>query len=418
MTGGHSVRSLAFAFAALGGTAAVIPAVIPALAADLGVNSAALLPAIPALFTGLLVGVLSTSFASSSFSLTTLLRAGAAAQAVGLTLAACAPASLWFVVGAALAGFGFGIVEAAGTAAVRVIGAGGMPRALTKLTLMISIVATLTPLAVLATAMAGQARLVPLLIALAQLAVAVSLRGIPTVPRRAAVEENVDGDSTAPLGGESRLGDSRRIQLAFLAAALFCYVGTESVISGWSASTFEQELGASVAVAAVGTSAFWLLMSLGRMSGVALTGRVLPGRVALGCTVLIAAALCGAAAVQALSPVGALLCLGVAVFASGSCYGLLIGIAVELTPTQHSVRASAAFVALGAAGGAAIPFIAASVTLSSGHGAATTTAAISAVVLLALFIASRAWRAPLSTPDAATSASALASAEVSAEGSR
>lgn len=417
MTGGHSVRSLAFAFAALGGTAAVIPAVIPALAADLGVNSAALLPAIPALFTGLLVGVLSTSFASSSFSLTTLLRAGACVQAVGLALAACAPAPLWFVVGAALAGFGFGIVEAAGTAAVRVIGAGGMPRALTKLTLMISIVATLTPLAVLATAMAGQARLVPLLIALVQLAVAVSLRGIPAVPRRAAVDENVTGDSTAPLGGE-RPGDSRRIQLAFLAAALFCYVGTESVISGWSASTFEQELGASVAVAAVGTSAFWLLMSLGRMSGVALTGRVLPGRVALGCTVLIAAALCGAAAVQALSPVGALLCLGVAVFASGSCYGLLIGIAVELTPTRHSVRASAAFVALGAAGGAAIPFIAASVTLSSGHGAATTTAAISAVVLLALFIASRAWRAPLSTPDAATSAPALVSAEVSAEGSR
>lgn len=394
MTGGRSVRSLAFAFAALGGTAAVIPAVIPALAADLGVSSAALLPAIPALFTGLLVGVLSTSFAAAAFSLTTLLRAGAAAQALGLGLVAFTPAPFWFVVGAALAGFGFGIVEAAGTAAVRVIGAGGMPRALTTLTLMISIVATITPLMVLAAAMLGQARPIPLFIALVQVAVVASLTALPPVPRRTPVVELSHGATGSALGGSSRRSSSARtLQLSFLAAALFCYVGTESVISGWSASTFEHELGASVAVAALGTSAFWLLMSLGRMSGVALTGSVLPGRVALGCTVLIAAALAGAAAVQGAFPILALLCMGLAVFASGSCYGLLIGIAVERTPERHAVRASSAFVALGAAGGAAIPSLAASLTLSRGLGAATSTAAISAVVLLGLFVASLAWRA-------------------------
>ncbi|WP_199182357.1 enolase C-terminal domain-like protein [Cryobacterium sp. Y11] len=296
-TGTRSVCSLAFAFAALGGTAAVIPSVIPAFAADLEVPSTALLPAIPALFTGLLVGVLSTSFASALFSLMTLLRAGAAAQALGLAVAACAPAPLWFVVGAALAGFGFGIVEAAGTAAVRVIGADGLPRALTKLTLIISIVATVTPLAVLAAAMLGWARPIPLLIAVLQLGVVASLRGIPSVPRRTPADGATKTSDTAAAGVAAtvtRPGRSARtVQLAFLAAALFCYVGTESVISGWSASTFEHNLGASAAVAALGTSVFWLLMSLGRMSGVAVTDRVLPGRVALGCTALIALALCG-----------------------------------------------------------------------------------------------------------------------------
>ncbi|WP_105036889.1 MFS transporter [Cryobacterium aureum] len=391
-TGTRSVCSLAFAFAALGGTAAVIPAIIPAFAADLEVQSAVLLPAIPALFTGLLVGVLSTSFASALFSLTSLLRAGAAAQALGLAVTACAPAPLWFVVGAALAGFGFGIVEAAGTAAVRVIRSDGIPRALTKLTLIISIVATVTPLAVLASAMLGWARPIPLLIAVVQLGVVASLRRIPSVPRRTP-GDGATKTSGAAAGAARPGGSAHTAQLSFLAAALFCYVGTESVISGWSASTLEHNLGASAAVAPLGTSAFWLLMSLGRMSGVAVTGRVFPGRVALGSTALIALALCGAALLQGPYPLIALLGLGLAVFASGSCYGLLIGTAVERTPERNAVHASSAFVALGAAGGATIPFIAASVTLSSGQGAATTTAAMSAVALFVLFVASLAWRA-------------------------
>jgi fucose permease len=358
--------------------------------------------------------VLSISFTSSFFSLTTLLRAGAAAQALGLAMVACAPASLWFVVGSAVAGFGFGIVEAAGTAAVRVVGSAGMPRALTRLTLMIGIVATITPLAVLAAAVLGWARAIPMLVALVQLGVVVSLRGIPSVPRVRLADVQVEPAIESPVGG-ARLADSARVvQLASLAAALFCYVGTESVLSGWSASTFENELGASAAVAAVGTSAFWLLMSLGRMSGVALSGKAAPGRVALGCTVLIAATLCGATVLQGTYPLVALIGLGIAVFASGPCYGLLIGMAVERTPERHAVRASSAFVALGAAGGAAIPFIAASVTVSSGQGAATRTAAIAAVALLVLVVASLAGRTAPAAP-APTSAFAAA---LSAEGER
>jgi fucose permease len=412
VTGGRFVRSLTFAFAALGGTAAVIPAIIPALAADLGLSSAALLPAIPALFTGLLIGVLSISFTSSFFSLTTLLRVGAAAQALGLAVAAWAPASLWFVLGAAVAGFGFGIVEAAGTAAVRTISAAGMPRALTKLTLMIGLVATITPVIVLAAAMAGWTRPILLLIALVQVGVVVSLRGIPSVPHVAFAGVQLEGVIENPVDG-ARPGDSARtVQLALLAAALFCYVGTESVLSGWSASTFEHELGASATVAALGTSAFWLLMSLGRMSGVAATAKAAPARVALGCTALTAASLCGASLLQGTYPVAALLGLGIAVLASGPCYGLLIGIAVERTAERHAVRVSSAFVAIGAAGGAAIPFIAASVTLSSGWGGATTTAAVAAVALFGLFVASLAGRtAPAGAPVAESAVAAQLSVE-------
>lgn len=372
-------RSLAFAFAALGGTAAVVPAVIPALALELGVASADLLPAVPALFAGLLAGVLSLPHLARYVSLTALLRGGSGAQAAGLALAGFAPTPLWFILGAGLAGAGFGLVEAGGSAVVRVLGAQGMPRALTRLTLWIGVVATVTPLVVLASATLGWARPVPLGLAALNLALVFALRGLPSaVPAAGAC-----GAPERPATSTARM--------ALLAAALFCYVGTETVVSGWSASTFGRELGTTAAVAALGTSAFWLLITLGRLAGTAALGRRGAGAtsVALLCTALIAGSLGLAALAADRFPAASLLLIGVSVLASGPCYGLLLGLAVGQSADDRAVQASSRFVALGAAGGVAISLLAVNST-ALGPQTPTVIAGISAGATLVFVLA---WRA-------------------------
>lgn len=378
-------RSLAFAFAALGGTAAVVPAVIPALALELGAPTAELLPAVPALFTGLLAGVLSISPLSRRFSLTALLRGGSGAQAIGLALAGFAPTPVWFIIGAGIAGAGFGLVEAGGSAVVRVLGAQGMPRALTRLTLWIGVVATVTPLVVLASATLGWARPVPLGLAALNLALVFALRGMPSaVP--------APGASGAPVRPPTSTA-----RMALLAAALFCYVGTETVVSGWSASTFERELGTTAAVAALGTSAFWLLITLGRLAGTAALGRrgASAASVALLCTALIAGSLGLAALTAGRLPAASLLLIGVSVLASGPCYALLLGLAVGHAADDRAVQASSRFVALAAAGGVTISLFAVNST-SFGPQAPTVIAGISAAATLVFFLAWRAGSSPSS----------------------
>jgi len=379
VTGRGTGRSLAVAFAALGGTAAVIPSVIPALALELGVTTTALLPAVPALFGGLLAGVLSISFLARYFSLTALLRIGSAAQAIGLALAGFAPTPVWFVVGSGIAGAGFGLVEAGGSAVVRVLGALGMPRALTRLTLWIAIVAAVTPLLVLAVATLGWARPVPLLLAGLHLALVFALRGIPSAAPPAAA-------AIAPARPRAAT-----VRVSLLTAALFCYVGTETVISGWSASTFERELGTTAAVAALGTSAFWLLISLGRLAGTVALDRRGPGagNIALLCTALIAGSLGLAALTASRLPVVSLALIGVAVFASGPCYALLLGLAVGQAAEDRAVQASSWFIALGATGGVAISFLAVNST-ALGPQAPTVIAGIAAAAMFVFFLA---WRA-------------------------
>jgi fucose permease len=379
MTATRQVRSLAVAFAALGGTAAVIPAVIPAMADTLGTASVALLPAVPVLFFGLLAGVLATPLITIRLPLGTVLIVGALGQAGGLAIAAAAATPTWFMVGAGMAGIGFGFVEAGGTAAVRMHSAHGAPRLLTRLTVFIAIVATLTPVIVLAAAAAGHARLVPAAVAVVHVVAAVALRGTHREPS--------DADAIAPSPKPNTLRHT-----GFLAGALFCYVGLETTISGWSATTVEQQLGTTAALAALGTSAFWLLMGLGRIAGTVLIDARGAGRTALACTTGIALALVTAAATAALDPLVPLVLLAAAVILSGPCYALLLGVAVSRIRPAYAVSASSSLVAVGAAGGALIPLAATGAAPTLGHVAPTTIAALAATLMLLFFLAARGWR--------------------------
>jgi hypothetical protein len=383
MTTRGSSGSLVIAFAGLGGTAAVVPASIPAMAAELGSSATALLPAVSAVFCGVLAGVLLAPALAVRIPLAQVVRIGAAVQLLGLVVVALTPSAVGFVVGSALAGLGFGLVEASGTALTRAHGADAAPRLLTRLTLVVAVVATLTPVIVLGASLAGGVRLVPLLVALLQLATIIT---VPVSSTRRNWDSRPERSGEGGVPGLPRRAFAR---LALLAVAVFCYVGVETILAGWSATTLQHELGASAAIAALGTSAFWLIISLGRLAGTA-TGRALPPATAtLVCASALAVSLIAAAALPGLAPLATLALLGCAVFFAGPAYALLIGVAVGLLPDSRAVRASSFFVAIGSAGGAAVPAVASVCVVLLGPRSSTTIAASAAVVMAVVLVFSR-----------------------------
>ena len=348
-TGLHRTNALtAWYFAGLGATAAVIPAVLPGLAVVFAVPVQSLLPAVPALFLGLFTGVVCAPVLAGRVALVIVLRRGAAAQAVGLAMAGLAPAPASFVVAAAVAGVGFGVVESAGTAVVRLLNNAGTAGRLTSLTAIVGAVATITPLLVVVASALGVVR-VALGVAAAIHVAALTVTWGTVSPR---------GSHTAPpRQPRPRTGPRTLRPVAMYAAALFCYVGAESVLSGWSAATIAETLGSEPTIAAVGTSGFWLLITIGRLLGTIVNRHVAPRPATVLCCSVAACALTASVLVGSRSPPAALSLMGFAVVACGPCYALILGIAVNATAQRRAVQSAAALVAIGALGGATVPLL-------------------------------------------------------------
>ncbi|MFK4853446.1 hypothetical protein ACI3KT_17565, partial [Microbacterium sp. ZW T6_19] len=143
----HALTGLFAAFASLGVTASFVPAVLPAAERSIGAD---LSPAVPALFAGLLVGVLLSGPLMLRRPARTTLIVGSALQAAALVAGACADATLLFIVAAATAGMGFGLVEAAGSVAAKGAVVGSATGVLSALTGTVAVSAAVTPLAVAA----------------------------------------------------------------------------------------------------------------------------------------------------------------------------------------------------------------------------------------------------------------------------
>ncbi|MFB2597807.1 hypothetical protein ACEXQE_08450 [Herbiconiux sp. P17] len=374
-TGRLSQRWLLISFAGLGATAATIPAAIPAMAEALGAPVAALTPAVPALFLGVLGGVLAAPLGSLRFSPGTSVRAGSVLQAAGLVLAATAGSPAGFVAGAAVAGLGFGLVEVSGSASTHSVHPSAAPRLLLRLTLVVAIVATLTPVLVLGASALGVVRVVALLAAVLQLVAAAWPRPVVAPPRRSGPARSHPVTGAAP---DRRL----LVRLGVLALAIFCYVGVETVLSGWSAAAISVEFGTGAGVAALGTSAFWLLISLGRFSGAAADRRVAPAVVVIVATAGLAVSVGAAALIRDADAVASVALSGVAVFFAGPCYALLLGTGLGMLPAARAVPLTSTLVALGAAGGAAVPLLATAIAGGTGR-PPLVAAAVAATVLLA-----------------------------------
>lgn len=324
------------AFASLGVTASFVPAALPAAERSIGAD---LSTAVPALFAGLLVGVLLSGPLMLRRPAYTSLIIGSALQAAALATGALADTALLFIAAAATAGVGFGLVEAAGSVAAKDAVVGSATGVLSALTGTVAVSAAVTPLAV-----AAGAGTLPLLSALA----AVPLTTIALLAASPAHRASATPPARRDLGG--------LVMLAPFAVALALYVGVETVLSGWSAVIPERTLSLSPAAAALGTTAFWALMALGRFGAAGLRRRgVPPGAILVGGTTGGAALMASAGLLLGSAPVGSLVALAAAVALLAPSYGLIVGLALDRLDAARSAMVTGALVACGAVGGTFVP---------------------------------------------------------------
>ena len=365
------------AFAGLGVTAAFVPAMLPAAERAIGAD---LSSAVPALFAGLLVGVLLSGPLLVRRPPRTALMLGSALQAAALVAVALAGTATVFIAAAAVAGFGFGLVEASGSVAAKSLAVGSATGLLSALLGTVAVCAAVTPL--LVAAGSGMRPLLGLLAVVPLLTVAMLAGSRPA---------STSAEPPAHLDARGLL------TLLPFAIALPLYVGVETVLSGWSAVIPERILAIDPALAALGTSAFWTLMALGRFGAAALR------RMSVRPLVILASATGGAAVLMAAAgllvgsaPAWALVALAAVVVLLAPSYGLILGIALDRLDPARSAAVTGALVACGAVGGTFVPTL---ILLIGRDPASATTflvsAALCALVPALVLIAAR---SPRSTP--------------------
>ena len=375
----RSRAGLFTAFAGLGVTAAFVPAIIPSAERTIGGD---LSTAVPALFAGLLVGVLMSGPLLMRRPPRTALVLGSALQAAAIVAVAVAGTPAVFLSAAVVAGLGFGVVEASGSVAAKSLSAGSATGLLSALLGTVAVCAAVTPLLV-----AAGSGIRPVLGVLA----VVPLVTVGMLARPATVFTR----SEKPTHRDAR---GLLVLLPF-AVALPLYVGVETVLSGWSAVIPERTLALDPGVAALGTSAFWALMAVGRFGAAALR------RLSVSPVVILVAATSTAAVLMALTgvlvgsaPGGALLALAVVVVLLAPSYGLILGLALDRLDPARSAAVTGALVACGAVGGTFVP----TVILLIGRDPASSATFFVSAVLCALVpvLMLVAGRAPRKTPAA------------------
>ena len=368
---GRARAGLFTAFAGLGVTAAFVPAVLPRAERAIGADLSA---AVPALFAGLLVGVLVSGPILIRRPPQTALILGSALQAAAIIAVAVASTPGVFIAAAIVAGFGFGLVEASGSVAAKSLAVGSATGLLSALLGTVAVCAAVTPLLV---ALGSDVRPALGILAVVPLVTIVMLAG-PT-PAASLAEAPAHRDVRGLL-----------VLLPF-AAALPLYVGVETVLSGWSAVIPERILDVDPALAALGTSAFWTLMAVGRFGAAALR------RASVSPIWILATATSGAAVLMAAAgmlvgsePVWALVALAAVVVLLAPSYGLILGLALDRLDPARSAAVAGALVACGAVGGTFVPTL---ILLVGRDPASSTTffvsAALCALVPVLVLIAAR-----------------------------
>jgi hypothetical protein len=326
------------AFAGLGVTASFFPAILPTAERVVGEDVSA---AVPALFGGVLIGVLAVGTMLRIRPLRHVLALGGILQTVAIVLGALATDQMVFIAAAAAAGLGFGIIEAAGSITAKQVSSGSATGLLSALTGTVAVTAALTPI----------------LVAFGS-ATPVALSALGIVPLAALLLLRSSPEGVAPTTSWSQYGRAGTLPLLMFALALPLYVGVETVLSGWSAVIPERALELDAATAALGTSAFWVLMAVGRFASAALRRHGIPAIVILLCASGSAGLLLGSAgALMHPYPMWALIALGGAVIALAPSYGLILGLALDRVDDVHASAITGLLVACGAVGGTIIPTV-------------------------------------------------------------
>ncbi len=334
MVRGSLARSLAI-FGSLGAAASIVPSLIPKTASEIGVEAYELLPAIPLLFWGLFLGVLIGPRLAQARGSQVVVQIASTALAAGLAGVTGATSAAVFLSGGLVVGLGFGVIEVLVTAQVRIDG-GDAARALTQLNIAFALGAVLSPVVLAVTMRLLETDAIGYLAALLMLLSGLSFRAA----------------NRARSTDSSKL-ETKPLRLFLLACAL--YVGAESILAGWTATIFSELEITSAELAPIGTTIFWGMLVLGRVSSLYLTPRYLsPGGALILWPVVSAAGLgltfsfVGTAQVAAAG-------LAIASFAAGPIYGFLIAKGLEVASVEDSAKATRLLILAGSVGGFAIP---------------------------------------------------------------
>ncbi len=337
-----TVRGTTRGFAIMGAASATVPASIPFRSAELGVSSSELMLAVPLLFLGLLFGILATPILSKLFGVNKQAKIALLTQALGVLLIGISGSSAFFVLAAFLLGFGFGQLEVLITSITRQT-SNDVGRSLTRIGAFLSFAAFLTPLLLMFAESLQLSFVINLLILFASMYVA----SIFTSPKFDVTNQNVS------------LLKSKSINVYFLLVASACYVGAETILSGWSAVFYENYMSSKSAIAPLGTSIFWFALTLGRLLGtwsasLSLSKKTVAKLWSFGfsLSLIFLYIATGKSHGSFFLPI-----FIVAVMFAGPCYGFLIGHAVSFFDVSQAVKSASLYVLVGAIGGVAIPLV-------------------------------------------------------------
>ena len=366
----HKALGTTRSFAIMGAASASLPASIPLRAKDLQVPVEGLLTSIPLLFFGLLMGIVITPLISSRIGSNKQVKIALIIQAIGVLGVGFSTSQNLFVVSAVVLGFGFGQLEVLITSILRITSE-VVDKALTRIGAFLAFSAFLTPLLLLASDSIASKKLVFLFIFLWSGQVAF----IFSSPDVTNSKQNVNILRNKGFGAY------------FLLFASIFYVGSETILAGWSAVFFEKNVSANLNIAPIGTSLFWLFLTLGRVSGSFVTGKFASAKT----TAIFWSS--GFSLALMLLPVvsensGAfLVTLLLGVFFAGPCYGFIIGQAVSYFESDLAVKSASLYVLVGAVGGVVIP-LAVQQTANGDTKKAIIGAAISAILASIFLIVS------------------------------
>lgn len=327
-------------FAVMGGASAALPATIPLRANQLGAPINQLMPSIPALFLGLALGIAFTPLISRLMNTTNHVRSSLALQTVGVMGIGFLDSHQLFIISALIIGFGFGQLEVLITSIAR-NETENLGNLLTRLGIYLAATAFLTPIAIIGFDLLEATKVIYLLLA----SISIYLMTV---------------FSTSQIDAESKnllVLKLANVKVYLLVFAIAFYVGAETILAGWSAVLFSENISDNLVSAPLGTSIFWFSMTLGRIMGTFVSSKNISPKISstFWSLCLSLSLLFFSRVTEEVSQGTFLLILVIATFFAGPCYGFIIGLAVGIYEQSLAVKSAAFFVFVGSFGGVIVP---------------------------------------------------------------
>lgn len=292
--------------------------------------------------------------------------------ALGMALLATVPTWALFLVAALPFGIGLGGIDGGMNGLVLDLYPAGRGRALNLLHLCFSLGALASPLVV--------GRVVDAGATWESVVLASAIASVPLAILFAVVRLPSGRHEHAP--GSSAVRTGLALPLVLLAVAIACYVGSEIGVSNWLVRYLEA---ASLTLATSALALFWGCLALGRLVSARLGDRFDHARFAAACAIAASAALVAAVAVPSLE--ASIVLFGVAGFAYGPVYPLIMAVAGDRYPAR-SAAVSGFLSGVAVIGAIVYPPVMGFVSVGAGLGAAMIGAAalvlVCGIVLVAV----------------------------------